>query len=34
VLKPFTEKGKRAKDKDYLYLIMPIKGWFENVASS
>jgi DNA polymerase-3 subunit beta len=26
VLKPFTEKGKRAKDKDYLYLIMPIKG--------
>jgi len=26
MLKPFTEPGKRPKDKDYLYLIMPIKN--------
>lgn len=26
LLKPFTEPGKRPKDKDYLYLIMPIKN--------
>jgi len=26
VLKPFVEAGKRPKDKDYLYLIMPIKS--------
>ena len=26
VLKPFTPRNKREKDKDYLYLIMPIKN--------
>lgn len=26
LLKPFTEPDKRPKDKDYLYLIMPIKS--------
>jgi len=26
ILKPYTPKGRRAKDKDYLYLIMPIKS--------